>query len=263
MGRVMQWMNDNWVITPAGGVTGAAYVARTDNEKLFLKRNSSPFLAVLSAEGIVPQLLWAKRLENGDVITAQKWMEGRELKAEEMNSKRVARLLKKIHGSNPLLLMLSRLGKEPLTPKSILQSLMAHDFTSFRQGKAALSFLCRAANHVVSDSKVVCHSDTNHNNWLLDKEDQLYLIDWDHAVIADPALDLGITLYWYIKESEWAKWLKYYGLPLTSGLRLRLHWYAIARTLLFVFWHKEQGRDEEARFHEKELARFLRLGERL
>ncbi|MBX4383293.1 aminoglycoside phosphotransferase, partial [Mycobacterium tuberculosis] len=62
---------DDWRIIPAGGATGEAYYAQHDEQRLFLKRNSSPFLAVLSAEGIVPKLVWTKRMENGDVFTAQ------------------------------------------------------------------------------------------------------------------------------------------------------------------------------------------------
>lgn len=81
-------------------------------KKLFLKRNSSPFLAVLSAEGIVPKLVWTKRMENGDVITAQQWLDGRELKPHDMGSEQVANLLRKIHRSQDLLEMLKRLGKK-------------------------------------------------------------------------------------------------------------------------------------------------------
>lgn len=50
---------------------------------------------MLSAEGIVPKLVWTKRLENGDTITAQQWVEGRELKPYEMEEERVAKMLKK------------------------------------------------------------------------------------------------------------------------------------------------------------------------
>lgn len=86
--------------------------------KAFLKRNSSPFLAVLSAEGIVPKLVWTRRMENGDVITAQHWLDGRELKPKDMNSSRVTELLSKIHHSNELLDMLKRLGKTYFFPKT-------------------------------------------------------------------------------------------------------------------------------------------------
>ncbi len=92
-------------------------------KSFFLKRNSSPFLAVLSAEGIVPKLLWTKRLENGDVITAQQCIQGRELKAYEMKEPLVADLLAKIHGSSELLDMFKRIGNEPLTPDLIVENL--------------------------------------------------------------------------------------------------------------------------------------------
>ena len=78
---------------------------------------------MLSAEGIVPKLVWTKRMENGDVITAQHWMAGRELKAKDMSGRPVAELLRKIHTSKALLDMLKRLGKEPLDPGALLSQL--------------------------------------------------------------------------------------------------------------------------------------------
>src|SRR5699024_11907608 len=114
---LQQAIGKEWNITPAGGLTGDAYIASKDDRRLFLKRNSSPFLAVLSAEGIVPKLVFTKRMENGDVITAQEWLDGRELKAEEMRHPRVASLLRKIHQSSELLHMLMRPGKKPISPE--------------------------------------------------------------------------------------------------------------------------------------------------
>ena len=31
----------------------------------------------------------------------------------------------------------------------------------------------------------------NHNNWLLSDRDELFLVDWEGAMIADPAIDIG------------------------------------------------------------------------
>ena len=120
---VEQLLGEGWKVDPAGGATGEAYIAQHGDQKVFLKRNSSPFLAVLSAEGIVPKLLWTKRLENGDVITAQRWVQSRELKAFEMKEHMVASLLAKIHGSSELLDMFKRIGNEPLTPEVIVENL--------------------------------------------------------------------------------------------------------------------------------------------
>lgn len=241
-------LGQEWEIVPAGGATGEAFFAKYEDQRLFLKRNSSPFLAVLSAEGIVPKLVWTKRLENGDVITAQQWLTGRELKPSEMNQELVAKLLKKIHRSEPMLSMLSRLEKSPLLPNMILQSVeseLDEEVLALPQVQATLRFLKKEAVNVYCDEMVVCHGDVNHNNWLLAEDNQLYLIDWDGAMIADPAIDLGMLLYWYIPEEDWEKWLTMYGKSLTGHLRLRMKWYVSLQTLSSIQWHKNKNRLQE------------------
>ncbi|KAB2334338.1 phosphotransferase family protein [Bacillus mesophilum] len=242
------FFGEEWEIVPAGGATGEAYFAQFEQQRLFLKRNSSPFLAVLSAEGIVPKLVWTKRMENGDVVTAQQWLNGRELKAVDMNDERVAKLLNKIHSSKPLLAMLMRIGKPPLQPESLLNmvntqldpSLRHHDYV-----QKGLQFLHTSIEQIDCEEVTVCHCDVNHNNWLLTEDNQLYLIDWDGAMIADPAIDLGMLLYWYIPEDQWEEWVQRYGLQLTDHLRLRMKWYVIAQTLHFIQWHKSKERYSE------------------
>ena len=241
-------LGQEWEITPAGGATGEAFYARYEDQSLFLKRNSSPFLAVLSAEGIVPKLVWTKRLENGDVITAQQWLPGRELTPTEMNCELVAKLLKKIHRSLPMLGMLSRLENSPLLPETLFRMVVGdldNEVLSLPVVQKTLSFLVNEASNVKCDEKVVCHGDVNHNNWLLAEDNQLYLIDWDGAMIADPAVDLGLMLYWYIPEDNWEAWLNMYGKTLTDHLRLRMKWYVALQTLSSIQWHKNKNRMAE------------------
>lgn len=241
-------LGQEWEITPAGGATGEAFYARYEDQRLFLKRNSSPFLAVLSAEGIVPKLVWTKRLENGDVITAQQWLSGRELQPAEMTQERVARLLKKIHRSEPMLTMLSRLENSPLHPETLfkmIQDELDKEVLSLPEVQKAISFLNKEAANVNCEEKVVCHGDVNHNNWLLTEDNQLYLIDWDGAMIADPAIDLGLLLYWYIPEENWEDWLTMYGEKLTDYLRLRMKWYVALQTLSSIQWYKNKHRKKE------------------
>lgn len=237
-------------MTPAGGATGDAYIAQQGDQKLFLKRNSSPFLAVLSAEGIVPKLLWTKRMENGDVITAQKWINGRELKAEEMGNANVARLLRKIHKSTELLDMFKRIGNTPLTPKVIIENIQKNlsELQIYNEIlEHGLIYLLKTQDQVSIDKYVVCHCDINHNNWVLSDQGKLFLIDWDGATAADPALDLGLLLYLYIPEQKWGQWLNEYGLELTEELHLRMHWYVVSQTMFIVLWHtkKEDWKEVE------------------
>lgn len=237
-----------WEIVPAGGATGEAFIAQADKKKLFLKRNSSPFLAVLSAEGIVPKLIWTKRLENGDVITAQEWLEGRELKPLEMGNERVAKLLRKIHNSAPLLSMLKRMDKKTVMPKHLLDSLeekLDEELHNLPIINHLLHFLYKEAPNITCDQPVVCHCDINHNNWLLSEKDELYLIDWDGAMIGDRAIDLGMMLYTYIDEDHWEDWMKVYGVELTDHLKLRMKWYVIIQTIMSIQWHKDKERFEE------------------
>ncbi|KKI91635.1 phosphotransferase [Bacillus sp. SA1-12] len=244
-----QVLGSEWKITPAGGATGDAYFAERDGQELFLKRNSSPFLAVLSAEGIVPKLVWTKRMENGDVITAQHRLNGKELKPIDMNGSNVAQLLQKIHRSKELLDMLKRLGKQPLTPNSIIEDIQqAVAFERIEQPEIhqAIALLLSQLPEVQCDEFVVCHCDVNHNNWLLSETNQLYLIDWDGAMIADPAIDIGILLYWYIDEADWEDWLASYGLELNERLLTRIYWYVLLQALTSYLWyHAKQNKKEK------------------
>ncbi|KAA9027454.1 phosphotransferase family protein [Niallia endozanthoxylica] len=256
------FFGQDWEIVPAGGATGEAFYAQHEENQYFLKRNTSPFLASLSAEGIVPKLVWTKRLETGDVFTAQQWLNGRELQPSEMNRENVAKLLRKIHLSKPLLSMLKRLGKTPVQPIKNLQAVkqdLDDEILNLDSVKASLKFLENHVNGIHYENTVVCHCDVNHNNWLLDENNQLYLIDWDGAVVGDPAIDIGTLLYWYIPRNEWEKWLNLYGLSLDNHLLLRMKWYVIAQTLTSIQWHKDKARLDEMNKEIDRLHQYLSL----
>jgi thiamine kinase-like enzyme len=255
-------LGKEWEISPAGGATGEAYFASFEDKKLFLKRNSSPFLAVLSAEGIVPKLVWTKRLENGDVITAQHWLDGRELKSTDMKQSNVAKLLNKIHSSKELLDMLMRLGKAPLMPKELLRDLEGSGYfvRTSKQNHLihdALQLLHNRLDSIDCDEYVVCHGDINHNNWLLSHNEQLFLIDWDGAMVADPAIDIGMLLYSYIPEQDWEDWMNHYGLTLDDNLRNRMMWYVIYQTLLSIQWFDEKQLNEQQHYAEHYLTTLM------
>ncbi|WP_411953687.1 phosphotransferase family protein [Alkalibacillus sp. S2W] len=239
-------LGSDWLISPAGGTSGEAYLAEnSQNQKLFLKRNSSPFLAILSAEGIVPKLVWTKRLADGDVITAQKWLEGRVLSKGEMQQDTVVQLMSKIHHSSEILHLFMRMGKKPLEPWHFLVQLQekARSLSSSDKlfMKRVIQFLSNHIHHVENQRKVVCHADVNHENWLLGEDHHLYLIDWDNAVLADPAMDLSMMLYQYIPRSNWETWLDQYGVTLDQSLLARIQWYRVAQSLSYYLWHLEQN----------------------
>lgn len=67
-------LENGWQILPIGGDTDTAYMGIKSDQKVFLKRNTSPFLAALSLEEIAPRLIWTKRISTGDTLTAQEWL---------------------------------------------------------------------------------------------------------------------------------------------------------------------------------------------
>src|SRR5699024_5360158 len=203
-----------WQLHPISGDTGQAYMGIRNEEKLFLKRNSSPFLAALSVEGITPRLIWTKRIGNGDVLTAQEWCNGRTLYKEEMSSPRVAQMLGKIHSSETLRRMLKRVGGIIFYPDDFLSQytenlpfdLMQHDLLY-----ETVEVLKRTVPFTNEEDLSVCHGDVYRKNWLLSDTSHLYVVDWDSAMIADPAYDLAMLLSKYVDEAEWSNWLSSYG----------------------------------------------------
>ena len=74
-----------------------------------MKMNTTPILAALAKEQIAPQLLWAKRLGNGDMMSAQEWLDGRILTKHDMNSKQIIQILGNLHRSKHLVNQLLQL----------------------------------------------------------------------------------------------------------------------------------------------------------
>ncbi len=240
-----QFYQLGWTLDSAGGASGEAYMAEQDGQKLFLKRNSNPFIAALSAEGIVPKLVWTKRIETGEVVTAQHWKNGRELTSLEMSQRRVAELLKKIHGSKPLLNMLKRMEMEPITPNIMLKKInasLSRDVLTHHIIRKALTYLEDHIPNLDSRFFTVVHGDVNHNNWLLSDRDELFLVDWEGAMIADPAIDIGMLLYNYVPKQQWSNWFNTYGVKESMDLNKRMKWYTVIQSIGMIQWYEEQKR---------------------
>jgi len=158
----------------------------------------------------------------------------------------VTTILRKTHYSQELLHMLMRLGKRPITSdtsfKQLFQILEENNLiNSHKEIKEALTYLKKLLPATKSQAQAVCHSDLNHNNLILTKHNQVFLIDWDNAKIADPIMDFGPVLKWYIPENEWAFWLKEYGIDMNHQLIERMYWYLLQDALQYIIWHQQRN----------------------
>ncbi|OJF95760.1 phosphotransferase family protein [Alkalibacterium sp. 20] len=224
-----------WQLHPIGGETGQAYMGTRNEERLFLKRNSSPFLAALSLEGISPKLVWTKRTGNGDVLTAQEWCSGRTLHKEEMHMSNVLDIIRKVHYSQSLKRMLMRLGGKVLNPSDFYNDSLSDLATDLRTHpliREAIIYLREnIPDETSNDDKVVCHGDISHKNLLLSNENHLYLVDWDSVIISDACYDMSQLMARYIHPDSWDEWLNtdYF---LSGGFsKDKVYWYALLNIL--------------------------------
>ena len=125
--------------------------------------------------------------------------------------------------------MLEKIGGSFVTPDQMLQTLkqslaQRHLPTMVKTG---VGWLEDHTLQVPVSSYRVCHGDLNKKNWLKTKQGQLYLVDWDQAMLADPVYDLTTVLMNYVPFKNWGTWLQTYGLVLNDQLMRQIQWYAI------------------------------------
>lgn len=235
-----------WNLHPIGGETGKAYMGIRDEEKVFLKKNSSPFLAALSLKGITPRLMWTKRTGNGDVLTAQEWCNGRTLSSSEMSSSTIADILNMVHRSDKLKRLLEKVGGEKMSPVDLL----AEYEDELSPDLAVHPVLEKTYHHLLHELPLgyteedirVCHGDISSENMLLSDDGELFIVDWDTAVLMDYLYDIGQLLARYIKKEDWLKWAKTNDLHFTKNELNRVKWYIYMNMLLDIKYAHEKIR---------------------
>lgn len=243
--RVMKETFDSeWTLKPAGGESGQAYMGQSTTGRVFLKRNSSPFLAALSKEGLTPKLVWSKRTNDGAVYSAQEWLNGRSLRPSEMNTANVQALIRHYQQSANLLNMLKKIGGEEYTAEDLLEELITQlqeNLKRHRLYQACLNYLRSSVTYINAAALTVSHSDLSADNFFLAENNRLYLVDWDNCRIADAFLDTSAVLLNYVPFDQWQHWFDQYPLPINKMAYLRLEWYSIYNLLNQINFDLERG----------------------
>jgi thiamine kinase-like enzyme len=241
-------LDKEWRLQPIKGATGQTFMGIRATERVFIKRNTSPLLAALSKEGIAPKLVWTKRTVNGDILTAQEWLDGRVLKAEEIGQRNdVVDVLYHLHHSYVLKNMLEKIGGQVKTPMMMMKEYSDRLPEELKKNKYLARVYQYLQNNIPEYSThnyMVVHGDVNHRNWLV-SNNYLYLVDWDSVMVADPALDLGMLLGHYVPKKSWNKWLLAYGMQPSQEALDRIQWYAIFNFLQETLRHYQIGERRE------------------
>lgn len=235
-----------WKLHPIGGETGQAFMGIRDHEKIFLKKNSSPFLATLSLEKITPRLIWTKRTGNGDILTAQEWCNGRTLKRSEMADIKIIEILNKLHQSAILKRLLDRISGIKVNEMDFLREYekeLSVDLKNHPLLNEAFDFLSSSPTLIYTDDDIsVCHADISNKNMLLSEEGDLFLVDWDTAILMDYLFDIGQLLARYIDKDDWLDWAEENEQSYNENEKKRIYWYVIINLLLDIKYAHTKNR---------------------
>ncbi|WP_025728866.1 phosphotransferase family protein [Atopobacter phocae] len=241
-------MDSGWQLHPVGGDTGQAYMGTKENQRIFLKKNSSPFLAALSNEGITARLIWTRRAHNGDILTAQEWLEGRTLEPEDMSRPDVVDIIKNVHLSTRLLSMLEQLQGRVYEPRDFVVEFkenLHRDLQTHQWVNRVLDYLIETQDVITCYHKTVCHGDLNRKNFIETDNQSLYLVDWEKVRISDPMYDVAYVVTNYVPLNQWEAWFEQYGLEMTNSLYQRFEWFCLMNLLLFIKQGHFEGRLRE------------------
>ncbi|MDO4635370.1 MAG: phosphotransferase family protein [Streptococcus sp.] len=216
-------------LTPLVGKSGKAFMGSYPNgERVFVKINTTPILAALAKEQIAPQLLWVKRMTNGNVLSAQEWLNGRTLNRDELSNKQVALLLQKLHCSKTLVNQLLQLNYKIENPYDLLVSWENSVPLQIKENvylQSIVKELKRNLPEFNSEVATIVHGDIKHSNWVITTHGVIYLVDWDSVRLTDRMYDVAYLLSHYIPRVYWHDWLNMYGYKDNEKVRRKIDWY--------------------------------------
>ena len=233
--------NKKWTLYPLRGSSGEAFMGVNDDERVFFKRNTSPFISTLSAIGLVPQLKWTQRTYSGEVLTAQEWIDGQLLQPSQMEKHEVTQIIKFYQDNQFLLEMLSQVGGSTKRPVDYIDEYfydLPQALANHQLFEAVITYLEQSIDDSFYDVEyTVCHGDLNHNNFILTPQEELFLVDWESVCISDPLSDLTMLLCQYFSPSRWYSWFKSFGYETTDftpRFYKRVEWYSLMNCLLLI-----------------------------
>ena len=217
----MVLVDNELALTPIAGKSGKAYMGTyPDGGRVFVKMNTTPILAGLAREQIAPQLLWSRRLPDGNVMSGQEWLSGTILTPNDMSKKQVINILTRLHRSKPLMTQLAKLGYILETPIDLINSWLNQAPVVLRNNQYLQSIIRDLRQTVPA-----FHGDVRHSNWFQTDSGLIYLVDWDSVRLTDRMLDVAHILSHYIPDTNWQEWLTYYGYKYNDKVIKKLYWF--------------------------------------
>lgn len=257
-------MMANWDLDmiPVKGGSGNAYTARNDESRVFIKKNANPMLTSIYLEGITPRVLWTKRTVEGDMLSAQPWINGHTLTPEEMSDTQINQILSHLHKSKKLIDSYKKLGSTAVFPEHLLDTVY-NSSTAIKNSIYLTGVTQEMRKNIpalLEDEITVVHGDVNHNNWLVDDEtERVYLVDWDTVFLSDPMVDMAYILSHYIRPVDWSRWLTYSGYQPQENVMNKVAWYGKLSYLRQISDYLAKGKMKQVNEEIQGLRNFCKL----
>lgn len=251
-------LDNNWQLSPIPGETGQSFIGVKNGERAFIKKNTTPLLASLAKEYITPRLLWTKRLPNGDILSAQEWLDGKILSADEIvNYIEIPEILSQLHSSSTLLSMCQKINVSVKGPEAIYNEFVMKADLRLLNNQYLTKIIEELRDFPEFDEHhfSVIHGDVNHRNWVISGT-RIYLVDWDSVCISDRLVDISYLLTHYIEEKYWKHWFYAYGKNLNQYVYKDFIWYAQMNFLNLI--HQFYEEKDHFRFN-REIALLKKL----
>jgi thiamine kinase-like enzyme len=264
-----------WTFALPRGSGHETYVAQGGDQVLFVKVGAhiEPTVA-MSRVGLTPPVLQTGRLADGSAIVAQPFIEGHHPTRSEYRARleEIARIIRDMHCNPEVQATLppALSGDYASAGKHTLDQVRARWERVRAQVPyvagfvdASLADLERRIAHFSGSGLVASHNDICRDNWLFTAGGHIYLVDLEAmALDDDPALDVGVTLWWYYAPKLWPRFLQCMGYPDDEGFRDRL-WVRLALHCLGITLPRPGSFDTlDPASYEERLADFRAVMER-
>jgi thiamine kinase-like enzyme len=243
----------DWTISkPKDGQQKECYIAHSGNQSVFMKFDIPvPLLQRLGQIEVAPRV-FASGDEDGRSYVIQEYISGNypERAWFTHHLTFLAQFMKRFHEDQQLLALLSKSSpanhREHISQEIEKLEAQLHTHTALLavtpEVLSAFQELKDRSTHLQPVQLVPIHPDPNTKNMLLLRK-KLFMVDWDDIQLSDPLRDIGLLLWWYVRQENWPSFFQAYGLPYDDLLLERLFWWTARASLAITFWLIEQKQE--------------------
>jgi hypothetical protein len=198
---------------PPLGTGHETYIASGSRKSYFVKLDAAiERYRLMSDYGLSPQVIIVGNLEDGTSIMVQQYHIGRKpsLSDFHLNFKKFAHHIRDMHQNQKLQNLLPQRDSNSYrqAAKDILNQVALRWKKYKRLVPASVDYVDEKIgileewiSHLEGCGLVASHNDVCNANWLVTRDERIYLLDLDSMSLDDPAMDIGAILWWYYPPS--------------------------------------------------------------